>query len=93
MTDEQKFFFDLRGRPDVFVLCDEVTAKEPEPVELNFTCLGSLSRCGDSQFQSTTATNRLFIHSQSTDELDWSTRTFHDVPVGYACPPSHRLTL
>lgn len=63
-------------RPDICVLCDEVRAKEPEPVELNFTCLGELSRSGPEQFVSTTAKNRLLIHSQSKDELDWRMSEF-----------------
>ena len=63
-------------RPDICVLCDEVKARDPEPVELNFTCLGPLSRSGPDQFASTTAKNRLLIHSQSTDELDWRTSEF-----------------
>ena len=77
-------------RPDICVLCDEVQTTEPEPVELNFTCLGPLSRSGDGQFQSTTATNRLCIHSQSTDRLDCHTSDFR---TSLPDTPAYRLVV
>jgi hypothetical protein len=74
-------------RPDICVLVDEVKTTEPEPVELNFNCLGRLSRAGN-LFESTTDKNRLLIHSQSADDLDYSTNEWRtSVPD----TPSYRL--
>ena len=74
-------------RPDICVLFDEVKATEPESVELNFNCLGRLSRTGD-LFESTTEKNRLLIHSQSADDLDYSTNEWR---TSIPDTPSYRL--
>ena len=74
-------------RPDICILCDEVKAQQPESVELNFNCLGRLSRSGD-LFQSTTDTNRLLIHCQSRDELEYSTNEWR---TSLPETPSYRL--
>ncbi|MBT7858829.1 MAG: hypothetical protein HN712_00905, partial [Gemmatimonadetes bacterium] len=76
-------------RPDVCVLIDEVKAKEPESVELNFNCLGRLSRSGD-LFQSTTDSNRLLIHPQSKHELEFRTNEWQ---TSVANTPSDRLVV
>ena len=74
-------------RPSVFVLIDEVEAKEPETIALNFTCLGPLSGEGE-RFISTTQRNRLLIHSQATAPLTTSLKNW-----GTHWPeiPSYRL--
>ena len=77
-------------RPDTVVLCDEVRATQLEPVELNFTCLGDLSPSGEGLFQSKTARNRLLIHSQSTDDLDFRASDFH---TSLADTPACRLVV
>ncbi len=74
-------------RPDTFILYDEVEAKQPETMELNFICLGPLSEEGD-LFISSTNKNRLLIHSQASCALghrfqQWGTHWPHI--------PSYRL--
>ena len=80
-------------RPGIFVLIDEVRAKQPEQTEINFTCLGplNLSRSaktttdGEGEaFVSRAARNTLSIHSQASEPVshsfkNWGT-TWPDVP-------------
>jgi hypothetical protein len=70
-------------RPGIFVLIDEVRAKQPEQTEINFTCLGPLEGEGPA-FVSRAVRNTLSIHSQASEPVghsfkNWGT-TWPDVP-------------
>lgn len=70
-------------RPGVFVLYDDIEAKKPERMEINFTCNGPLCAEGNT-FTSSTAKNKLFIHSVANrplkyDFVKWGTSK-PDVP-------------
>ncbi len=57
-------------RPGVFVLYDDVEAKKPEMMEINFTCKGPLTADGD-KFVSSTGKNNLFIYSVANKPLKY----------------------
>ncbi len=84
-------------RPNIVVLFDEVMTIQPEPMELNFTCLGPLSimdKAHNSEtttsqtFASTTLRNRLLIHTQANTPL---THTFKQWGTTWPTVPSYRL--
>lgn len=74
-------------RPDTFILYDEVEAKQPETMELNFSCLGPLSAEGD-LFISSAQKNRLLIHSQASCALG---HRFQKWGTSWDHIPSYRL--
>lgn len=74
-------------RPGIVVLIDAVKARQPEVIDLNFTCLGPLTGEGE-QFVSTAARNELVIHSQGSSEL---VHAFGAWGTAWPDRPSYRL--